>query len=72
MPETPVDKHRQSQRAKHKIRFPEQLHPAPPPANAMRAKNPYQPQLGILVPRTANPRHHSGALCLGEDVRHFL
>ena len=43
----------------------------PPPAgNSIRAQQPRQRQFRVLVPATANPRHHLETFCFGKDIRH--
>ncbi len=45
----------------------------PPPAlDAMLAQQSCQRQLRLLVAAAANPRHHFGALRLGENISHFF
>jgi hypothetical protein len=67
VPETPIHKHRNFGRTKHKIRFPKHPRIPPLPRNPMHPKQRNQPQLRIPIPAPPNPRHHRAAF-LSVDV----
>jgi hypothetical protein len=58
MPEAPIDKHHELLPRKNEIGFTVKQMPPPPPRNLVRPKNRNQPQLGVLIPGTFNPRHN--------------
>ena len=70
MPEATVNKDRQFLPWKDEIRVAEDFLIPTPAGNLVPAKYFYQRNFCVLIPATANPRHHFRPFDFGENVCH--
>ena len=70
MPEAAVHEDDEFLFGKGEVGFAEKGIMTPPAGDFMLAENLDQRDFGFLVSMAPNSRHHLGAFCFGEDVRH--
>jgi hypothetical protein len=71
MPETAVNKHGELLFRKGKVWLAKNRKVSSPACNFILSKQANQRDFCVLVPATANPRHHCRSFCFGENVSHW-
>ena len=70
VPETSVHEDGEFMFGENEVGLPEDHRLPPPAGDAMRLEYPHQPQLGALVARTTDERHHVRAFSFGKNIGH--